>query len=144
MIGTLCLALLCLSACRSMRGGGDWYRGPGELRDQVQGAVNTALAELPRDIGGPLKWDWKRNTVKIVYVAQTGSWNGIPTVRTPEGVEVFGYAQVSTIYLPRGFGLSTLRHEAGHVVLVANGKHNTPAFDHHRLAYFIRHSAVKY
>jgi hypothetical protein len=131
------IVLLALAGCKSS-GSRSWYSGPAELKAQTQDAINTALAELPRDVKRPLKWDWSRNRVTVRIVEPTGRVRGWPTVTNPHtGEQVYGYAVGSEITLPRGFERRTLIHECGHVVMYANG---FPDWEyHHTLPFFDRY-----
>ena len=129
------LILLAFAGCKST-GSRDWYSGPAEVKPYTQDAINTALAELPRDTKTTLKWDWGSNRVNVKIVPATGKAYGQPTLRAPDGDQVYGYAIGNTVYLPVGFHSKTLLHEIGHVVMYANG--NTDANWHHSLSFFKR------
>lgn len=134
----LCTILLS-GGCRSMRGGGDWYSGPEEHRVAMEHSINNALAELPREVGKPLKWDWKQRRVTLRVIEPSHYTRGIPQVTLPDGRKAGGYAFANgTIVVPRGFRLGTLRHEGGHLVLFANGMPDGNV--HHGYPYFRRHT----
>jgi hypothetical protein len=132
----LAVILLTLAACKS---GGErsWYSGPAELKAQTEHGINAALAELPREIGRPLKWDWSRDRVTVRLLAAAGRSNGWPTIKMPNGQQVYGYTIGNVIYLPNGFERRTLIHECGHVVLFRNG--NADIAWHHSLPFFKRY-----
>ena len=129
------VVLLAFAGCKSS-GSRSWYSGPEEHKIATMRAIDTALVELPRDIGRPLKLDWTRNRVNVKVVPATGKAYGQPTLRAPDGDQVYGYAIGNTVYLPVGFHSKTLLHEIGHVVMYANG--NTDANWHHSLSFFKR------
>jgi hypothetical protein len=134
-LGLALVVLLVSSPGCATRRASDWYNGPAELKEPVRQAVNLALAELPPEVGRPLRWDWNRNRINVRVVDPVGMMYGEPYIISPSGNRVTGLAYPSSITLPRGFKLAALRHEVGHVVLFANGKHG----DHHIYPFFDRH-----
>lgn len=130
------LGIAILTACSSPPKGG--YSGPPEHKIATIDAINTALAELPRDVGRPLHWDWGRKRVTLKVVEPDGVDRGVPYIIV-DGQRAAGYAVPGRIVVPRGFQQGTLVHEAGHVVLFANGIADTNY--HHSLRFFKRHTA---
>lgn len=137
-LGTLALALLLIASGCVSRRSRDWYSGPEEHRDATQDAINTGLAELPRELNSPLKWNWTRNRVHLNVVPPTHFTRGIPQIIMPGGEPSGGYATAYEITLPIGFRPATIIHEAGHVVMYQNRIHG----DHHQIAplFFNRHT----
>ena len=140
ILSTILLCAILLSGgCRSIRGKSDWYSGPEEYRGATEHAINNALAELPREVGRPLKWDWSRNRVALNVIEPTHYVRGIPQLTRSDGLKAGGWANSSgRITVPRGFRMGTIRHEAGHVVLFANGFPD--GNQHHQFPYFSRHT----
>ena len=129
------MILLAFAGCKST-GSRSWYSGPEEHKIATMRAIDTALAELPREIGRPLKWDWTKNRVTLRVVPATGWAHGWPTV-TYNGEQVYGYTIRSVITVPVGFEGRTLIHEVGHVVFYANG--NADGAWQHSLPFFKRY-----
>lgn len=130
-LGLWVVAMLVLAPGCATRRSSDWYNGPAELKEPTRHAINAALANLPPQVKQPLKWKWDDWRVSVKIVEPIGHMGGQPYIISPSGGRCYGYAIPGSITLPRGFRISTLNHEAGHVVLWANGIHG----DHHRFPY---------
>jgi hypothetical protein len=138
LLSTLLLTGGCV---RDIFGGDDdWYSGPSEYKGAVQDAVNLALAELPRELGRPLKWNWNGDyKIRLQVVPAAGKVGGVPYFISGDGRKTFGEYNGVSIKISVGAPMGPIRHEVGHAVM---GKNGYPYHEHHDLApaFYRRHS----